>query len=48
MSVIETIIKKYAELRGVSVETVRQEVAQENESTMSEIFKLVCAFEACK
>lgn len=48
MTAIEKLIVEYAKLRNVSVDVVAAEVAEDNEYTMNQLFKLACAFGACE
>lgn len=48
MTCIEKIISEYASLRGISVETVLQEIRNGDDTAVNEMFKMACAFDACK
>jgi hypothetical protein len=46
MSKIDTIISEYARLRNVDVSIILEEVANEDEATMNQLFLMACALEA--
>jgi len=46
MSKFDTIISEYARLRNVDVSIILEEIANENEATMSNLFLMACALEA--
>ena len=46
MTIIEKLITEYAKLRNVSVVVIQDEIANDNEQTMNQLFLMACAFGA--